>query len=179
MRGPIEGLDSPHPLVAALPGLFQEDDFAQRFTSALDAVLAPVFCTLDNLEAYFDPRLAPRDFVVWLAAWVGLTLDENWPVERQRALIADAAQLYRWQGTARGLAAHVALYTGAEPEVVDSGGCTWSATPGGSLPGTAEPRVTVRVRVPDPSTVDRRRIDAIVATAKPAHVIHEIEVLQS
>jgi len=179
MRGPIDGLDTPHPLGAALPGLFQDDDFAQRFTSALDAVLSPVFCTLDNLEAYFDPTLAPRDFVAWLAGWVGLTLDENWPVERQRALIAEAAQLYRWRGTARGLAAHVALYTGTEPEVVDSGGCSWSATPGGSLPGTAEPRVTVRVRVPDPSAVDRRRIDGIVATAKPAHVVHEIEVVQS
>jgi phage tail-like protein len=179
MRGPIEGLDSPHPLGTDLPGLFQEDDFAQRFTSALDAVLAPVFCTLDNLEAYFDPCLAPSDFVAWLAGWVGLTLDENWPPERQRALIAEAAQLYRWRGTAKGLAAHVALYTGAEPEVVDSGGCNWSATPGGSLPGTTEARVTVRVRVPAPSAVDRRRLDAIVATAKPAHVVHEIEVLQS
>ena len=179
MRGLIEDLDTPHPLGASLPALFQEDGFAQRFTSALDAVLAPVFCTLDNLEAYFDPRLAPRDFVVWLAAWVGLALDENWPVERQRALIAEAAQLYRWQGTAKGLAAHVALYTGSEPEIVDSGGCSWSATPGGSLPGTAEPRVTVLVRVPDPSAVDRRRLDAIVAAAKPAHVVHEIEVLQS
>ena len=179
MRGLIDGLESPHPLGAALPGLFQEDGFAQRFTAAFDDVLAPVFCTLDNLEAYFDPRLAPRDFVTWLAGWVGLSLDENWPLERQRALIAQAAQLYRWRGTAKGLAAHVALYTGTEPEVVDSGGCQWSAAPGGSLPGSAEPSVTVRVRVPDPTAVDQRRIDAIVAAAKPAHVIHEIEVLQS
>jgi phage tail-like protein len=179
MRGLIEGLESPHPLGQALPALYQEDEFTQRFTAALDEVLAPIFCTLDNLEAYFDPRLAPGDFVAWLAGWVGLTLDEHWPVDRQRALIAQAGELYRWRGTARGLAAHIALYTGTEPEVVDSGGCEWSATPGSTIPGTAEPRLTVRVRVPDPATVDQRRIEAIVAAAKPAHVLHEIEVLRT
>jgi phage tail-like protein len=179
MRGLVDGLESPHPLGAALPALFQEDGFTQRFTAAFDDVLAPIFCTLDNLEAYFDPRLAPDDFIVWLAGWVGLTLDENWPLERQRALIADAADLYRWQGTAKGLAAHVALYTGTVPEVVETGGCESSPAPGEPFLGMVEPRVTVRVRVPDPSTVDRRRIDAIVAAAKPAHVTHEIEVIPS
>jgi phage tail-like protein len=179
MRGLIDGLESPHPLGHALPALFQDDGFTQHFTAGLDDVLAPVFCTLDNLDAYFDPTLAPADFIVWLAGWVGLNLDENWPVERQRALIAQAAELYRWRGTVRGLAAHVALYTGTEPEIVDNGGCAWSKTPGAPLPGTAEPRLTVRIRVPDPSSVDRRRIDAIVASAKPAHVLHEIEVLQA
>jgi phage tail-like protein len=179
MRGLIDGLESPRPLGEALPALFQEDGFAQRFTAAFDEVLAPVFCTLDNLDAYFDPNLAPADFIAYLAGWVGLNLDENWPVERQRALIAQAAELYRWRGTTKGLAAHVALYTGTEPEILDSGGCESSKTPGAPLPGTAEHRVTVRVRVADPSSVDRRRIEAIVAAAKPAHVLHEIEVLQA
>jgi phage tail-like protein len=179
MRGLVDGLESPHPLGAALPALFQEDGFTQRFTAAFDDVLAPLFCTLDNLEAYFDPRLAPDDFIAWLAGWVGLTLDENWPIERQRALIADAADLYRWQGTAKGLAAHVALYTGTVPEVVETGGCESALTPGEPFLEMVEPRVTVRVRVADPSTVDRRRIDAIVAVAKPAHVAHAIEVIPS
>ncbi len=179
MRGLLDGLESPHPLGEALPALFQEDEFTMRFTAAFDDVLAPVFCTLDNLDAYLDPGLAPADFIAWLAGWVGLDLDENWPVERQRALIAQAAELYRWRGTVKGLAAHVALYTGADPEVIDSGGCQWSKTPGAPLPGTAEHRITVRVRVADPSSVSRRRLEAIVAAAKPAHVVHEIEVLSA
>ena len=177
MRGLVD-VATPHPLGAALPGLYQDDGFAQRFVSALDEVLAPIFCTLDNLEAYFDPHLAPADFVAWLAEWVGLALDENWPLERQRALVAEAGELYRWRGTKRGLAAHVALYTGTEPEIVDTGGCEWSATPHAKLPGLPAPQVTIRVRVPDAASVDRNRIDAIVAAAKPAHVLHEIEVLQ-
>jgi phage tail-like protein len=158
-----------------MPGIYHDDDLCQRFLAGLDEVLAPVLCVLDNLDAYFDPALAPDDFVAWLATWVGLALDENWGLARQRALVARAAELYSWRGTLRGLAAHVAIYTGAEPEVTDSGGCSWSAVPGGDLPGTWPPRVTVRVRASDPA--DARRVEEIVATAKPAHVEHEVEVV--
>jgi phage tail-like protein len=177
VRGALEGLESPHPLGAALPGLYHDDDFLQRFTSALDQVLAPILSTLDNLTAYFDPFLAPSDFVPWLAEWVGLKLDEDWPLERQRALVARSFEIHRWRGTAKGLAAQVALFTGCEPEVVDSGGCSWSSTPGATPPGSSEPRVIVRIRTADPASVDRDRLDQIVAEAKPAHVTHEIEVV--
>lgn len=177
MRGLLPGLVNPHPMTVALPGLYQDDDFAQQFVSAFDDALAPVLCALDNLEAYLDPWLAPADFVEWLAGWVGLALDETWPLERQRALVATAAQLFRWRGTARGVAGEVALYTGSEPEVVESGGANWSPTPGGPMPGSAERRLRVRVRVPDPAAVDRTRLDRIVAAAKPADVAHEVEVV--
>ena len=177
MRGLVDDLASPHPLGGVLPALFQEDPFTQRFVSAFDEVLAPVFCTLDNLEAYFDPRLAPEDFVAWLAEWVGLSLDENWPLERQRALIAQAGDLNRWRGTAKGRAAQVALYTGVEPEIEETGGCEWSGTPETKPPGNDLAHVVIRIRVPDPSKIDEQRINAIVAASKPAHVIHEIEVL--
>ena len=66
MRGMIEGLETPHPIGFELPGLFHDDDFTQRFTAALDEVIAPIFLTLDALEAYVDPWLAPEDFLGWL-----------------------------------------------------------------------------------------------------------------
>ena len=102
MRGMIAGLPSPHPLGASLPALYQEDAFAQRLTGALDEVLAPIFSSLDTLHAYLDPALAPDDFLEWLAGWVGVTLDETWPIERRRQLVADATQLYRSRGTVAG-----------------------------------------------------------------------------
>ena len=84
MRGLIDGLDNPHPMLATLPALYHEDDFATRLTTVFDDVLAPVVSTLDNLDAYADPRLAPRDFVEWLAAWVGFPIGETWPDDRAR-----------------------------------------------------------------------------------------------
>jgi phage tail-like protein len=177
VRGMVPGLVSPHPLGAALPALYQEDSFALRLTGALDEVLAPIFASLDGLPAYLDPALAPDDFLEWLSGWVGVTLDETWPIERRRQLVADAAQLYRSRGTVAGLAAQVAIYTGGEVLVEDNGAAAWSAQAGGTVPGTAAARLRVRVTVDDPNSVSLARLEAVVATAKPAHVPHTIEVV--
>lgn len=174
-RGLLPQLDTPHPLGPALPALYQTDELAQRFMSAFDVALAPIFCTLDNLDAYFDPHLAPADFLAWLGTWVGLSLDENWTAEKQRALVAGAAGLFRWRGTARALAAHLALYLGTVPEIRETGGVAWSAIPGAAIP-TGDLRLEVIVRVPDPSALDLARIHAIIVATKPAHVPHTLRV---
>jgi phage tail-like protein len=162
-----------------LPGLYQEDEFAQRLTSAFDEVLAPVLCTLDNRNAYFDPALAPDDFVRWLAQWVGVSLDENWPLDRQRALVSHASELYRGRGTVTGLASQVELYTGATPEIEENGGCSWSPTPNGSLPGRPIPGLVVRVRQRKRAPLDPKRIEAIVSDARPAHVPFRVEMVEA
>ena len=175
MRGAVAGLGSPHPLGPALPGLYQEDELAQRFMSAFDEVFAPVLCTLDNIDAYFDPRLAPADFLAWLGSWLGLALDENWPPSQVRTLIAEAAGLFRWRGTVKGLAAHLAIYLGAAAEIQETGGVSWSGIPNAPMAGAA-PHLTVVVRMPDPSAADLARIHGIIAANKPAHVSHELRV---
>jgi phage tail-like protein len=177
-RGLIRTVISPHPLADALPSLFQEDDFTRRFVSAFDAALAPIFSTLDNLTAYLDPWLAPDDFLEWLGSWFGLTLDEGWSVERRRAVLANAFEFYRMRGTARGLKAQVEIFTGGTVDVIDTGGVATSRTAGEALPGSPNFAVLVRVTVDDPSTISAARLDALVATAKPAHVTHKVEVVK-
>ena len=179
MRQLIPGLDSPHALGLMLPAVYQEDEFSQRLASAFDEVLAPIIATLDSLEAYLDPRLAPDDFVVWLAEWVGLLVDENWTSALTRDLVARAVELYQWRGTAEGLARLVEVYAGARPEITESGGVAWSAAPGVDAPGVAEPSLVVRVPVPDPSRVDMRRLESIVTAATPAHVPYTVEVVSA
>src|SRR5918997_2793201 len=126
MRGLIADMDSPHPIGMRLPGLYVDDDFTQRFVSAFDQALAPIFATLDCLPAYLDPRLAPEDFLDWLAGWVGLPLDESWTLERRRELVSRAVELHRWRGTRRGIAEHVALVTGGGGGDTPSGaGTLW------------------------------------------------------
>lgn len=169
------GLTSPHPLIAGLPGIYQADDFSQRWLAGLDEVLAPVFLALDGFSAYLDPAITPDDFLDWLAGWVGVLLDENWPVARRRAFVAQAAGLYRLRGTPAGLAAHVRIFTGGEVEVVETGGVSWSQTNGGAMPGSPGHRLTVRVTSPA-GPVDVTRLEALVASAKPAHVEHRVEV---
>lgn len=179
MRGTIEDLDSPHPIGMRLPGIYADDDFTQRFVSAFDTVLASIFLTLDCLPCYFDPKLAPEDFLDWLADWVGLTVDEGWTVERRRDVVSHAVELHSWRGTHRGLAKHLRLVSGGEVEITDSGAAAWSARPQTPLPGSERPFLHVRVRVADPAAVDKRKLDNLVAASKPAHLPHTLEVVRA
>jgi phage tail-like protein len=177
MRAGLAELSSPVPVIGLMPSIFQEDPFAQQFCHGIDDVLAPVFATLDCLEAYVDPSLAPEDFLDWLATWVGGILQEDWPIERKRALIARSVRLYRLRGTVAGLRAELELHTGGEVQISETGGIVWSQAPGADLPGEAVPRVAVRVIVDDPASVKEAWVDDIVASSKPAHVVHQVEVL--
>ena len=178
MRGLVAGLSSPHPMATGLPAIYQEEDpFTVRFTQAFDDSLAPIFSTLDNLPAYFDPRYAPEDFLGWLSGWVAIELDETWDVERRRAAVSNGADMLRRRGTALGLAAEIELATGGQVEIVENGGSGWSLDAGSPMIGSARPALMVRIRVADPAAVDADRIERIVDTAKPAHVPHKIEIV--
>jgi hypothetical protein len=55
--------------------------------------------------------------------------------------------------------------------------CTMSERSGTPLPDGEPPRVTVRVRVDSPDTVDQRRLRAAIVEVVPAHVHVAVEVL--
>jgi phage tail-like protein len=180
VRSHVDGLISPHPIGPTLPAMLVEDPFAQRFVAGIDDVLAPLISTLDNLVAYLDPWLAPEDFLAWLADWVGVTIDPAWPLARRRAVVAQAADLYAWRGTARGLADHVEAVTGVRPEIRESGATSWSRRPGTSDAGPmGGAGVVVVLPVPRLSDVDRTRLERLVRAAVPAHVPVRLEVESS
>ena len=178
MRGTIAGLPSPHPIGASLPGLYRDDPLAQRLTSAFDEVLAAAVQVLDCFPAYLDPALAPADFLEWLGGWVGAPPDETWPLERRRAFVASATELFRMRGTAAGLAAHVAIFTGGEVEVAEPGAAGWSREPGAAVPEGTSPDLFIRVRVKDPKAVSAARLEGLIAAAKPAHLPHRVEIVK-
>jgi phage tail-like protein len=177
VRGHVPGLASPHPLGERLPGIYRDDPFTQRFLGAFDEVLAGVIAVLDCFPAYLDPALAPEDFLAWLGGWVGVPVDETWPIERRRAFVASAVDLFRMRGTAAGLAAHVAVFTGGEVEIIEPGATAWSRAPGAQVPAGESADLLVRVRVRDPAAIPAARLDALVAASKPAHVPHRVEVV--
>lgn len=196
MRGAIPSgsengfhLRSPHPLVDAVPGVYreawldelarypQQEPFGLRFLGAFDSLLAPLLATLDNLDAYLDPATTPEDFLAWLGEWVAVSVDETWGEDRRRAFVARGAELYRRRGTAAGLKEHLEIHTGRKVEVTENGATAWSAKPGTSLPGRAQPLVVVTMVVDDPKAVDRTKLEAVIAAAKPAHVPHRLDIV--
>ncbi|MGW7471954.1 phage tail protein [Streptomyces cyaneofuscatus] len=177
-RAAVPGLPSRYPIGALLPALYADDDLAQRFTAGLDTVLAPVLSTLDNLPAYFDPALAPADFLPWLATWVGAGIDPGWPPELQRAVLARAVELHRWRGTRRGLVEHLRLCFGVHADVRDGGGVAWSPEPGTALPPPPTGELLVRVWPVAPGvTVDANRVQEVVTASCPVHLTCRVEIL--
>jgi phage tail-like protein len=77
---------------------------------------------LDRGHEYYDPHLAPPEFLSWLAAWTAFVVDIDWPEPKKRALIKRAVDLYRIRGTRRALALFLKLFTGHEPTIEEN---TW------------------------------------------------------
>ncbi|MFI5733412.1 phage tail protein [Kribbella sp. NPDC051587] len=175
MRGLVDGLHNPHPLLAILPGIYGEDDLAARLTTVFDDALAPIVSTLDNFPAYLDPALAPEDFVEVLGSWVAAFTDPRIPADRQRLLVAAAVELHRSRGAAAALRETLRLAGGIEAEVTESGGTAWSAQAQSTPPGSDLPRLVVRV----PASADEAVVRRIVEALRPANLPARIEVVEA
>ena len=135
---------------------------------------------------FYDPHVAPTDFLDWLARWTAFTLDLDWPETQKRALIKRAVDLYRIRGTKRGLALFLKLFTGHEPDIeentwpfkgfrVEGEGADTGARVG--LDSVILPPVdlvhcfvvTVPIKFEDVSPETVIRIHHIIAMEKPAH----------
>ncbi|WP_052112802.1 phage tail protein [Knoellia aerolata] len=177
VRGMVPGLETPHPVLHLLPGVFHDGDFTARFVSAFDDALAPVFATLDNLTAYVDPETAPTDLLAFVGAWVGASREASTDLSTQRVAVREAVEAHRRRGTPAGLRQVLRHLTGGEVEVADSGGTSWSLTPGSDPPGTFPAHVRIRIALDDPESVDLAVLRSVVTDATPPHVTHEIEVM--
>ncbi|MER8044707.1 phage tail protein [Streptomyces sp. NPDC094032] len=176
-RAAVPGLPSRYPIGGQLPAMYADDDLAQRFTAGLDTVLAPVFATLDSLPSYFDPRLAPTDFLSWLASWVGGAHDPRWPAGLRREAVARAVELHRLRGTRRGLIEALRLVLGVSAEVTGDGAALWSRTPGAELPPPPSDEILVRVWPLRDTTVDADRVRTLVRALCPVHTTCRVEIL--
>lgn len=164
-----------------LPEVFQRTSLPGTPLFALLEVMetlhAPSEAILAELDGYFDPYRAPDRFVPLLAQWVdmGHLLVEpvggvgtpSFPsgTGRLRALVAAAAFLSKWRGTARGLLHYLETATGCrgfqiEERVMGEDG---------------SPRpFHLRVVVPEEAGHYRTLIEQIVEMEKPAYMTHEI-----
>jgi len=110
-----------------LPAIYRRSDAVGRnlvrelcflFEHMFDSVLDK----LDDGWRFYDPHVAPPEFLDWLSRWSAFTLDLDWPETEKRALVKRAVDLYRIRGTRRGLTLFLRLFTGQEPEIQEN---TW------------------------------------------------------
>jgi phage tail-like protein len=112
-----------HDYLRRLPKVFSRDDFAASFLRRYLAMFDGFFGELDvratARQALLDPQGAPAEILPWLAGFLGLVLDERWPVETQRTMIQEAAWLFRFRGTVPGLSRFLELYTGTKVILIE------------------------------------------------------------
>ena len=186
-NGRVDPLMMPMPPTSSylqyLPAPFHADPFVGRFLLIFESILSPIERSIDNLASYFDPRLTPPELLPWLASWVGLELDENWPLAQQRQLVLWAARLYRWRGTRRALREHLRLYTGRTPLIVENfdgmrvgqdASLGVNSTLGAS--GARPHWITVTVLSERPAELDERIVRQIIELEKPAHVGYTLQI---
>jgi len=149
----------------------------------MERMHAPAEDVLGHLETYFNAYSTPDIFVPYLSSWVDLDrffpYYSDQPQELQhtvdpistgtgqlRELIAAAAYLSQWRGTAKGLKVFLETATGMngfelEENVEDAGGNPRPFHIRILAPAEAEPHVAL--------------IERIVEQEKPAYVSYELE----
>lgn len=179
---PAPALERESSYLEHLPGIFREDGFMRRFLLIFEDTLGPIEQMVTDLAYYFDPATAPATFLPWLAGWVAMSLDERLSEPQQRALLSNAAELFRKRGTVPGLKRVLAIVSGVEPLIVEN-------TSGFYLSGETrlglnmrlgrnQPfTVTITLAVDRPARVDRDLIEEFIKEYKPAHVTHMLHIV--
>jgi len=145
-----------------LPSFFSQDSLMDRFLLIFESILAPIEQIADHLPLILDPRTQPADTLPWFAAWLDLTLNENWPEAHRRDLIRSASELYRWRGTRHGLSRYLEIYAAVTPVIEDV------------LERPHTFRVTLRV--PSEQQVDEELVHQIIQNEKPAQTAYELVI---
>jgi len=170
-----------------LPAIYKTDEFIGRFLCIFEDILQPLEATVDNIPYYFDSHVVPESFLPWLASWLGLVLDERWPMNKRRKLIGSVIELYRWRGTKKGLSEFLKIYTGVTPQITEP----TTSRPKTSLGpdtklgidtylGGGEPfNFTVTITAEDLAKVDINVVRAIIEAQKPAHTTYTMNVIAS
>jgi phage tail-like protein len=167
-----------------LPAIYRDDDFVGRFLCIFEDILKPLEDIVDNLVHYFDPGTAPQSFVPWLASWVGLVMDERMPEAKRHELIKSMAELYRWQGTKRGLSEYLRIYTDVTPQIIEHAYSPPAQSGNDAEAGTSQSGMeeghafcfSVILNVPDTTAIDADIVRTIIESEKPAHTTYILKI---
>lgn len=149
----------------------------------MEALHAPSEEILQNLDNIFDANRTPDGFVPRLARWVDLewifdvSVEEtllqagqpDWPLStglgRLRQLVAQAAYVSQWRGTAAGLIRLLETATGEPGFKIEERVTT--------ADGPVRP-FHLRIHGPQTALQHRGLVDRIVRAEKPAYVTYEL-----
>jgi phage tail-like protein len=171
-----------------LPAIYQEDELMGRLLMLFESFMAPIDHQIDGQSDYFDPRLAPPEFLPWLASWTNLALDETLPDERRRSLLAESSFLFKRRGTRQGLQRYLEIFTGGKVQIVEHFSENFVLGPRATMGlgialGVENIPLTFSVRLVLPrenaglsDAARERKIVSIIEAEKPVHTGYELQI---
>jgi len=103
-----------------LPSIYQSDDTLKNFLYIFMHILNSITFKLDNIQRYYNPMEAPKDFYKWLASWFSLNVNYVISEEKMRHLIKNVVSLHQWRGTVVGLARYLEILTDVKPDIIEN-----------------------------------------------------------
>jgi phage tail-like protein len=105
-----------------LPAIYRRSDALGRnvvrdICHIFEHMFGSIEQKLDDSHAHYDPLSCPDEFLPWLAGWIAMVVDMDWPEDKKRAIIRRGVAIYRIRGTLRGLKLVIKLFTGFEPRI--------------------------------------------------------------
>jgi phage tail-like protein len=168
--GQLRPKRDPNWMLNQLPVQMVAHDFFRRFVSIFQELGATLLDDADNVDHILDVTVAPPEMVRWLGSWIAAQpVDADLPVDLQRRMVASAARLLTWRGTAQGLTEYLELLSGG-PATVEEGGGVWRT---GEAPGDT---AWVRLRVAGTGQLSREELVERVRDEVPAHTRAELYV---
>jgi phage tail-like protein len=109
-------------LINFLPEFYSQDNankaFLENYLSVFETMLTNLESKIEDAPKLLDSEETPSEFLPWLSTWVGAAKDENWPEEKWRQFLKQAAILYRKRGTMDELKEIIHIYTGSYPYAI-------------------------------------------------------------
>lgn len=107
-----------------LPEIYEKSDrktkFLERYLAIFQSLYEDLNLKIKEITDYFDMECCEKEFLDWLAQWIGIEESYIWSEKKLRKLLKHAVSLYKKRGTRQGIIDFVFLYIEEEPYIVES-----------------------------------------------------------
>ncbi|HZQ81918.1 MAG TPA: phage tail protein [Gaiellaceae bacterium] len=107
-----------HDLLHRIPQTFSRDPqvaaFLRRYLALMEGTLEELSDKTEARDILVTPDATPEELLGWLASFLGLTVDERWPIAAVRQLLDEAGGLLRCRGSKSTLERLIELYLGID-----------------------------------------------------------------
>ncbi len=106
-----------------LPEIYQSDEESRKFLEGYLGIFQSLYMdlekTIDSISSYFDPDIADREFLNWLAKWVKIENSYIWKEDKLRYLLKNITRFYEKIGTVKGISDIIELYSDEKPYIIE------------------------------------------------------------